>query len=200
MELALDMSKTDAKLILINGLPGVGKTTLQTQLAKDLNLPTMGKDTIKEFLFDQLGVRDREWSRVLGVAAIDMLHILAEQLVASGQTLIIENAFYKNFAAPQFKELSEKYGVPILEVYCFTDDETRIRRYKERVISGRRHPGHADFENFESLGSEQAVRKYLPLEIGEVIQYDTTAPSESDYKQLLSQIRHFLATRHTKGA
>ncbi|HSW75289.1 MAG TPA: ATP-binding protein [Candidatus Saccharimonadales bacterium] len=191
------MSKTDVKLVLINGLPGVGKTTLQTRLAKDLNLPTMGKDTIKEFLFDHLGVHDREWSRVLGVAAIDMLHILVEQLIASGETLIIENAFYKSFAAPQFKELSEKFGAPILEVYCFTDDETRIMRYKERTISGRRHPGHADSENFKNLNSEQAVRNYLPLEIGEVVKYDTTAPSESGYKQLLSQIRHFLATQHT---
>lgn len=183
----------EPKLILINGLPGVGKTTLQKRLAQDLNLPAMGKDTIKEFLFDELGVRDREWSRNIGIVAIDMLHILCERLLLNGETIIIENAFYKSFAAPRFKELCEQHNIPLVEIYCFTDNNLRIERYKKRSINGERHPGHADFDNFKDLDNMATTANYEPLEIGELLRYDTTYHNQEQYQKLLTQIRHFLA-------
>ncbi len=60
------MSKTS--LIIILGPPGTGKTTLGKRIAKDLNLPFVHKDGIKELLFDKLGWSDRVWSRKVGIA------------------------------------------------------------------------------------------------------------------------------------
>ena len=57
------MSK--AWLIIIWGLPCTGKTTLGPWLAKELGLPFVHKDGIKESLFESLGWKDRAWSKQL---------------------------------------------------------------------------------------------------------------------------------------
>ena len=44
-------------LVLVTGPPASGKTTLAQPLAHHLGLPLLGKDTIKEALFDTLGTR-----------------------------------------------------------------------------------------------------------------------------------------------
>ena len=46
---------TKSLLIIINGAPCTGKTTLGRKLAKQLCLPFLSKDGIKEVLFDTLG-------------------------------------------------------------------------------------------------------------------------------------------------
>ncbi|HEX8858768.1 MAG TPA: AAA family ATPase [Actinomycetes bacterium] len=46
-------------LVLVTGPPASGKTTLARPLAFSLGLPLLGKDTIKEALFDTLGNGDR---------------------------------------------------------------------------------------------------------------------------------------------
>ena len=41
-------------LIIVNGLPGTGKTTLARRLAADLGLPTFSRDGLYETLYDAL--------------------------------------------------------------------------------------------------------------------------------------------------
>ncbi|MFI7705853.1 AAA family ATPase [Nonomuraea sp. NPDC049480] len=43
-------------VVLVNGLPGSGKTTLAKALADTLGLPLFSKDRVKETLADMLGV------------------------------------------------------------------------------------------------------------------------------------------------
>ncbi len=52
---------TKSLLIIINGAPCTGKTTLGRKLAKQLRLPFLSKDGIKEVLFDTLGWEDKEF-------------------------------------------------------------------------------------------------------------------------------------------
>ena len=72
-------------LVIVTGPPCTGKTTLARRLAADLGLPLMSKDTIKETLFEVLGVPDRAGSKRLGGASMELLYTFIEAQLAAGQ-------------------------------------------------------------------------------------------------------------------
>jgi hypothetical protein len=77
-------------LVLVTGPLASGKTTLARPLAHHLDLPLLGKDTIKEALFDTLGTGDGAWSRRLGGASYAVLLALAQELPA----VVLDANFY----------------------------------------------------------------------------------------------------------
>ena len=79
-------------LVLISGAPGTGKTTMGRHLATGLRIPYLGKDLIKESLFDSLGTKDREWSVKLGIASIEKLEGSANVLKSCLRCLAAANS------------------------------------------------------------------------------------------------------------
>jgi hypothetical protein len=72
---------TSALVVLVNGLPGSGKTTAARSLARHLGLPPFSKDVIKEVHADLLGTEragcsQRRWSGVMGAAASETMWAL----------------------------------------------------------------------------------------------------------------------------
>lgn len=55
-----------SKLIIVAGMPGVGKTTLAKELSQKLNIPCLHKDSIKEKLYDSFGGNSLEDSKNIG--------------------------------------------------------------------------------------------------------------------------------------
>lgn len=162
------------KLIIINGLPATGKTTLAEPLSRELQIPLISKDSIKEFLFDKLGSKDRRWSKTLGGLSYEFIYAITDTMLDEGQSIMIENAFEVAFAKPRLEHIISKHSPDVLEVYCYTSPAVRKQRFVVRNESGNRHAGHSDHENYQENTGPEPLDKYAPLELGHMLRIDTT--------------------------
>ena len=152
--------------VVVSGAPGSGKTLLARPLAAALGLPLLSKDTIKEALFDEMGVGDRLWSRRLGRASITVLYRLAAECPAA----VLESVFQRDYAVDDLTAL----GKPLIEIHCSCDPAVAIERFQKRADTDR-HPGHLD--NRQPLNKlEQLVQEgSTPLGLGgPLLEVDTT--------------------------
>ncbi|NUT42095.1 MAG: ATP-binding protein [Thermoactinospora sp.] len=127
--------------ILVNGLPGAGKTTLAARLAEELDLPLLAKDRVKETLADTLaappGMSPRAWSQSLGLASGELLWAL---LADSGRGAVLES-----FWRPALRQVAldglRRAGAPAAhEVWCEVPAAVARERYEAREPS--RHAVH----------------------------------------------------------
>lgn len=75
--------------ILMAGVPAAGKSTMANAIAKQLKLPVISKDMIKELLFDNIGFQSREEKVNLGIASMEIMYYVAGQLMKAGQPFIL---------------------------------------------------------------------------------------------------------------
>ena len=177
-------------VVLISGAPGTGKTTMARQVATALQIPYLGKDLIKESLFDSLGTQDREWSMKLGIASIELLFKLIESHLEAGQSVVAETNFRKEFDVPRFKRLKKRYAFKTVEIHCEADRQVLLTRLNQRDQSGERHPGHETAQMIELIDQEVADGAFEPLALGRnVIRINTTDFERVNYDAIISAVR-----------
>jgi hypothetical protein len=126
-------------------------------------VPLLAKDAVKEALFDALGPGDRDWSRRLGTASMEILFALA----ADAPAAVLESFWRRPVAVDRLAAS----GRPLLEVHCACPPELARTRYHRRV----RHPAH------DGVGEEEVAGWAAdagPLALGPVLEVDTTRPVE----------------------
>src|SRR5690242_4883591 len=141
----LTMEKTANRpplLVIISGPPCSGKTRLGSWLALELELPLFHRDGYKELLFDSLGWADLEWSQRLGGASYTLLYHAAATLLQAKRSLIIESNFDPQFDLQRLRDLANRHPFMPLQIRCMAEGAVLFERFKQRVASGERHPGH----------------------------------------------------------
>jgi predicted kinase len=170
------------QLIVVSGAPASGKTTVATELSNRLNAPLFGKDWYKEYLFDSIGIGNRDWSRQLGSASYTLLYATAERLLSNGISVIIESNFRER-DSERVQKLTSRYSVQLREIFCTADPIIVYKRFSARVQEGKRHPGHVDVENLETVKKELDTLAYKSL-LDSAIVIDTTDFSAINYEDL----------------
>lgn len=188
--------------ILIAGMPATGKTTFAQKLALELGVPRLSKDAIKESLYDTLGFRSRAEKVRLGEAAYRVQLDMAESLLRSGLSVVLENNF-EDVSLPPLKALLARRACMPVTVLFDGDPAVVYRRFVLRDQSPERHRGHVvnteypervpvpyaapSIESFLESVERRGFRRFDAG--GPRLVVDATRLEEIDHPAILSWIR-----------
>lgn len=126
-------------LIIISGDLASGKSTLASALSKELNIPYLTKDSLKEIACDAIGYSNREENRNLSIAATDSMIYFFNQVAIVGGGLILE-ANFRNNEITKIKEIAEQNGYNVVLIMLFGDVNLLYQRFLDRLPE--RHIAH----------------------------------------------------------
>jgi predicted kinase len=132
-------------------------------LGKELALPILSKDAIKEALYDAMGAPTPERSQELGRGAYAVLYAVASALLTARVGLVLEGNFARGRSEAGLRPLTAKASAVL--VHCQAPVEEIVRRYRERAMAGGRHAGHHDAAALARLLTELETGAYEPVEL-----------------------------------
>jgi predicted kinase len=182
------MKTKRSSLIVVHGAPASGKTYFSHWLSRQLNLPVLSKDDIKEELFSHFDYSSVEQSKNIGAASFDLLWLWLSKLMPHGQDLIIETAFFAKYSQPKIIDLAQNHNYRIIQIFCHADEQVRHQRYIDRAHGSARHPGHMDKQRLAEFNT-RAANEYQAMDLpGTLITLDTTSLDDLSYQDVLQQV------------
>ncbi|MCB1000161.1 MAG: AAA family ATPase [Acidimicrobiales bacterium] len=160
-------------VVLVNGLPAAGKSTLAPHLADALQLPLVSKDVIKETHADTLGsepppgLTQRDWNRRLGAAASQTMWAL---LATSPPGAVLENSWRSDVRDLVRAGLHRAGVTHAAEIWCEAPLDLLRSRFDRRWPSS--HPIHGAAPDDDEWA--HMVRHAEPLSLGPVLRLDTS--------------------------
>jgi predicted kinase len=168
--------------VLVNGLPGSGKTTLAMALAAELGWPCLSRDAIKERLAAQ---NPDDASNIVGAVAMRELWRQAAGMPA----FVAESWWFRPRDLEFALDGLEVAGVQtVVEVWCDAPPLLARNRFESR----ERGPVHAIIGDVDAKWAEWSAGAE-PLGICPVLSVDTTLPV--DIGELRRQIAELTAER-----
>lgn len=174
------------KLILVNGIPASGKSTVARIIADELSFPRLSLDEIKEpFMMQFCDTIDRTLNRKLGYAAYQAMFNIVRQ--APENSILILDAWFGFRETAVLQDYLASCGIHhTLEIWNAISSERVAARYQARVnerIKG--HPGNEYLPELISLAHQAK-----PMCIGKC--YTVDQDKEINHQELIQWIKTHL--------
>ncbi|WP_412752854.1 AAA family ATPase [Krasilnikovia sp. M28-CT-15] len=171
-------------VVLVNGLPGSGKSTLGPGLAAGLGAQYLGKDRIKEALAGAIAAAPP----TLGAVAMETVWALAAAV--PGAVVVDSWWFRPRDLAHAHAGLLRAGATTAVEVWCDVPPDVARARY----VARRRAALHADAQRLATDWADWAARGE-PLALGPVLRVDTSR--RVDLPALCADVGELLGHHHT---
>jgi predicted kinase len=122
-------------LIVLSGLPGVGKTTIARELACSLAAVYLRVDSIEQAL--------RQAGLAVEAEGYAVAHAVAADNLRAGQTVVADCVNPWPLTRDEWRAVGERAGVPVVEIEIVCGDQAEHRRRVElrrADIAGHRVP------------------------------------------------------------
>lgn len=143
------------KLIIVAGLPGVGKSRLAEALGHKLGIPVIAKDWLEATLLRcELAATNHD--KPLGMAGYELLTTLAERQLMLGQSIILDSVASTESIRGAWRALATRYQANRLVIECVCSDEPLHRARlggRRRNIPGWHELDWAEVERVKSYYS-----------------------------------------------
>ena len=199
-------------LILLAGLPASGKSGFANYAGQKLDIPVIAKDELKEILFDDVGFRSREEKLKLGVASTDLMYYMADRLMRSGSSVILDNNF-ESSSIPGLRKLIAAHACHLITVRFDGEISAIYQRFIARDRDPRRHRGHVvntaypeqTAEPYRPISCQEFERKFRERGMvdfyigGDLITVDVTTFDHYSKEELLEQLRSVMKQAPEEG-
>ena len=180
------------RLLLLNGFPASGKSTLARRYVADHPLAL---DLDLDRLRGQLGAW-REDRHAAGLAARDLALAMARTHLAAGHDVVVPQFLGRRRFVDQLAEVAADSGVPFHHVVLLADREGAIQRFRERAARAAEE-GHVDAaRHVAEDGGEAALHRMYDhlLEVvadcpGVVLAPTVDGEVEGSYRAVLAAVR-----------
>lgn len=172
-------------VVMVNGVPASGKSTVAGVVALALGCPRLTLDTVKEAFFAHLGTGDRDYNRLLGKASYQAMFALIGDFPDPGTTVV--DAWFGFQPREVLDGHLVRAGVTrVVEVWCHAPPEAIGERYRARLAD--RHAGHLG----ESYIPELIALAGRARPLGNFPLYEVDTSAKLDVKSLSSWLRSTL--------
>jgi predicted kinase len=138
------MDKLINTLVMVLGLPGVGKSFFARELAGRIGAIHLNSDIVRKEVFKKPGYSNKEKAKVYDV----MFNRVCE-LLKRGKTVVVDATFSKSVQrVPYFEYIGKTGG--LLKIIQITADETTV---KDR-LRFKRPDSDADFAVYQKIKAE----------------------------------------------
>jgi predicted NBD/HSP70 family sugar kinase len=179
-------TRTQGKtVVLVNGVPASGKSTIAHLLSEQFALPVLTIDGIKEPFMAQFDDIDRAFNRRLGCAAYEVIWSIVA--ASPKQCVFLIDAWFGFQPKESLIRYLEHAGINrVLEVWNSIPGNLAAARYAQRLEVRRNgHPGEEYLPELLRLADSAQ-----PMSLGPVYIVDQAKPIDS--ATLISWMRHAL--------